>query len=110
MSSTQEEYNGWRNVETWRVQLHLANDEQTAATVGEMLRSFVAGIDPPESCEEWLRKFVTIRALPDAETELDNFEQFASDVVQAALSRVDWKQLADYWTVFDVVEDGGLST
>jgi len=107
MSSTQEEYNGWRNVETWRVQLHLANDEQTAATVGEMIQSFVEGNDPPESCEEWLRKFVTIRALPDAETELDNWGQFSSDVVQAALSRVDWKQLADYWTVFDVVEDGG---
>jgi hypothetical protein len=110
MSSTEEKHNGWANVETWRVQLHLANDEQTAATVGAMIRSFVEGNDPPESCEEWLRKFVTIKALPDAETELDNWGQFSSDVVQAALSRVDWRQLADYWTVVDVVEDGRSPT
>ena len=104
MSTTSEPYNGWANVETWRVQLHLANDEQTATTVGEMIRSFVAGIDPPESCEEWLRTFVTTRVLPDAETELDNWGQFSSDVIQAALSRVDWRQLAGYWSVVDVVK------
>lgn len=90
-------YNGWRNVETWRVQLHLANDEQTAAMVAEVAESYVVCHEPQQAAAEWFRWFVTTRALPDGESRPDNWAQFSADVVQAALSRVDWEQIAAHW-------------
>lgn len=101
-----ETYNGWRNVETWRVQLHLANDEQTAATVAGVLSSFADEPDGQGSFADWLRTFVSTRALTDPEHELDNWGQFASDTLQAALGRVDWEQLAGHWGTIDIREQG----
>lgn len=99
MSTCDETYNGWRNVETWRVQLHLANDEQTArvvaAVAGEFALPWLA--EPVTGMAEWLRTFVTTRVTPDPETDRDNWAQFSCDVVEAALARVDWGQIAGHW-------------
>lgn len=102
--STDTTYNGWRNVETWRVQLHLANDEQTAAAVGRAIRTFAPMDNPPFSCAEWLRGYVEARVVPEVGAVEDTWGQFASDTLEAALDRVDWEQLAGHWLTVDVVE------
>ena len=111
MSTTEEEYNGWRNVETWRVQLHLANDPQTATTICQVAEEFANestggdGLSERDGLAEWLSTFVETRALLDAEamakvaedTGHDNWGQFSNDSMRHALSRVDWVQIADHW-------------
>jgi hypothetical protein len=102
-----ETYNGWSNVETWRVQLHLANDEQTAATVARESGSYVreaAGTDDERfrqylrrKLAGWLRAYVSARVVPEVEAVADTWGQFASDTLEAALGRVDWEQLAGHW-------------
>lgn len=95
--TTDTTYNGWRNVETWRVQLHLANDEQTARVVSGVAREIVPEDDPDESLAGWLREYVTARVVPEPAETAGAFGQFASDTLQAALSRVDWRQIAAHW-------------
>ena len=102
-----EMYNGWRNVETWRVQLHLTNDEQTAAEVARGCSSLAPHVDELEDAEflrhlrrkvaEWLRSYVEARVIPEVGTAEDTWGQFSSDTLAAALARVDWEQLAEHW-------------
>ena len=109
--SDSESYNGWRNVETWRVQLHLTNDEGEAghvrraahAHIGSPLAaSICAEVGEPvpaniegESFADYLRDYVTGQAIEDPCR--DTWVQFRSDVVGAALQRVDWQQIAACW-------------
>jgi len=99
-------YNGWRNVETWRVQLHLANDETTRDIVStEASRRHIANnssdlaffdwLGEEARFGEWLRELVTNYAVEDA-TE-NTWDQFRGDVVSAALARVDWEEIATHW-------------
>jgi hypothetical protein len=102
-----EKYNGWRNVETWRVQLHLTNDEQTAAEVARESSTYASeahGADDPEflrylrrKLAAWLRAYVEARVLPEVGSVEDTWAQFSSDTLAAALERVDWEQVADHW-------------
>jgi hypothetical protein len=97
-----EKYNGWRNVETWRVQLHLTNDEQTAAQVARESRRWAdeEHFLPSEVVEPfhgWLRRYVEARVLPEVGSVEDTWAQFSSDTLAAALERVDWEQVADHW-------------
>ena len=99
-----DSYNGWRNVETWRVQLHLANDETETRTVAGIAFLYVTRFskspDPTghysATFGEWLRGYVSERS---GATSVggSTFEMFARDVVEAALARVDWEQHADHW-------------
>ncbi len=102
---TDTTYNGWRNVETWRVQLHLANDEQESRHVaaiaklyndrkreqGQGLREFL-----PVRLSDWLRDYVKNATGCDA-VGGNTWEMFSRDVVQAALARVDWEAIATHW-------------
>jgi len=97
-----EKCNGWSNRETWRVQLHLANDEQTEPAVRRAIRTFGGADNPPFSCAEWLRAYVEARVLPEVGSVADTWGQFASDTVEAALGRVDWDELAGYWLTIDI--------
>jgi hypothetical protein len=96
------EYNGWRNIETWRVQLHLSNDEDTAERVKEMAMIYGNGFDglfseKPERFVDWLREYVEDRA-GVTDTGGSTFEMLARDTVHAALQRVDWDDIAAVWT------------
>lgn len=94
-------YNGFPNVETWRVQLHLYNDEQTARRVlREASRwgreeHFLPG-ETPQTFDAWLRQYVEDRT-GCTEPGGDTFAMLARDTVQAALARVDWEHLARLW-------------
>jgi hypothetical protein len=99
-----DSYNGWRNVETWRVQLHLANDEHEAEFLATAARQYLgrgrpAVVPPshqPETFREFLPLYLQSKLLPEDPPE-DTWELFKNDTVQAALSAVDWDEIADHW-------------
>ena len=92
-----ETYNGWANVETWRVQLHLANDGQTAAYVSDMTELARSAIEEPiAALADWIRDLVESNVIPVCDS-LENWQMFMTDTLQAALVRVDWRQLAERW-------------
>ena len=112
MSSTPESYNGWRNVETWRVQLHLTSDEKETFValngarwcIGSPLFENVCGdpVDPSPAdaavgMAEYLRDYVTHNLETDDPIPVNTWGMFSSDVVDAALARVDWGQIAAHW-------------
>ena len=97
----EQTYNGFPNVETWRVQLHLSNDEQASRWVARQARRWVGDEHflPGEVAamfEAWLRGCVEHRT-GCMEPGGNTFEMLARDTVQAALARVDWKHLARLW-------------
>lgn len=98
------EYNGWRNVETWRVQLHLANDEHEREMVSDVALCYfkrvvaAPGLDNmPETFAGWLRGYVTERTQPIADPAHDTWAMFTADTVAGALARVDWDSIANHW-------------
>jgi hypothetical protein len=103
-------YNGWRNAETWRAQLHLANDEGEAAhmlnharwQIGSRYFDNSTGEPVPErtpddNMAEYVREHVARQTLPDADPAHDTWAMFKADTVAAALQRVDWESIANHW-------------
>ena len=105
-----ETYNGWANIETWRVQLHITNDEGESHQalnharwcIGSPLFENVCGdpvdkpsADSPDSMAEYLRGYVAYQM--GGEFRPNTWEMFKADVVDAALSRVEWEQIAQHW-------------
>jgi hypothetical protein len=80
-------YNGWRNYETWCVGLWIDNDEGLYHERNDLVREAAArGGDVAEACREWL-----VGLAPDLGASL------WSDLLNAAMSEVDWHELAEHW-------------
>lgn len=115
------EYNGWRNIETWRVQLHLSNDEHEAGHMLNMARWHVGSpfydnfeevseevaelqgdlqrpATPNDSLADYVRKYVTLSASAQlTKRGPETWYVFANDTVDTALERVDWERIAEGW-------------
>jgi hypothetical protein len=81
----EETYEGWTNRETWLVALWLNNEQglqeeamAVCKTDGEMLQ------EAAQSLEDW------VRDLP----EIGATHGFAIDLLNAALARCDWREIA----------------
>jgi hypothetical protein len=86
-------YNGWKNYETWCVNLWLSNDEG----LDEMTRELVASFDEETLVDEIadaLKDFV--EDLPEC-AEVREKASFVSDLLGAALSEVNWYEIATAW-------------
>lgn len=104
-------YNGWKNIETWRVQLHLANDEGEAShmlnharwQIGSGYFDNCTGEPVPartdgDNMAEYMRQYVTLSALAQLTNRYpETWYTFANDTVDAALERVDWDAIANHW-------------
>ena len=76
MQSSNETYNGWSNRETWLVNLWLTNDESIyRETIGMSAND--------------LESFVHILC------ESEKLDGFLSDLIELALVRVNWRELAE---------------
>lgn len=83
-------YNGWSNYETWNVKLWLDNDETTYKTITNMVYR--------NKNKELYVIANKIKAYVEALPDIDNVLQKASvaaDLLNAALSEVDWLEIAE---------------
>ena len=76
-------YNGWSNYETWAVNLWLNNDEGTYHDLRDMARHARSEQDLAGQLKAYVEDL-----MPDLGSTL------ASDLLSAALSEVDWYELA----------------
>ena len=89
-----EERNGWTNVFTWLVFTNLTNDQHTDATLRDAAYAGARiGSHPVASAadavEQWVRQEMEQRA--PWLTAIDGLSQ---DLLGAALSQVDWREIA----------------
>jgi len=83
-----ERYNGWKNYETWNVSLWIDNDQG----LYERAREIVNNNNWKHNCDCWdcMKEFV------EEWIEFDEMEaSCAKDLLGAALSKVDWKEICD---------------
>ena len=82
-----KEYNGWTNYETWNVNLWLGDDDTFRETAQEPEDLYQAGRALKEYTEE-----VAEMIVPDIFKA-----SFVSDMFGAALSEVDWDDIAEHY-------------
>ena len=110
-----ETYNGWKNYETWAVGMFLDGNYDGPGTyyaAVEAVREILEDVDHPTSeywTEEESRRYNVADRLKDLVTEYVNpdyidddhpdpkLHPLVSDILGAALSDVDWYELADAW-------------
>ncbi len=108
-------YNGWKNYETWAVGMYLDGNYDGAGTyytATETVRAAIEDMEHPTSdvwTVEQSRRYAVADALKDMVEEYTNpsmidddhpdpnLHPLVSDLFGAALSSVDWNELADAW-------------
>lgn len=89
------EYNGWTNYPTWAVNLWLQNDEglyrETMEIVDGQHNPDDGGPRFRQNVADALRRYVQEDLTPELGAS------FASDLLNYALSQVDWQEIADAW-------------
>ena len=95
---THKEYNGWHNYETWLVNLWLTNDEGSYDYLQEVTAE-TSGEDRVYRLAERLKEEIT------ESTTLSIYDSsLAGDLLGAALSEVNWYELAEHY-VADYLEE-----
>jgi len=93
-----EKYNGWTNYETWLVGLWLDNEQALYEEIRDMSGRAFRHVD--EDNEE--EKTSTLHNLSDEIKDYvenmipENLPGFVSDLVNSALSEVNWKEIAEH--------------
>jgi hypothetical protein len=107
-----ERYQGWKNYETWAVALWLDNEEESYDESHALAR---AAWDDAEPDETFSRAEVARLALASSIKEwierdnpLEGKNTLYSDLLNAALSEVDWHEIADHY-LDDIAEDAAES-
>lgn len=86
-------YNGWSNYETWNVALWLDNDEGSYLHVREMAKNA-----REDHSGEGLERIALAGAIEEMVKEAapDLDASMYSDLLNAALSEVDWREIAEH--------------
>jgi hypothetical protein len=92
MSDDEKGYNGWKNYETWDVALWIGNDSETDLLAQDMARDAGSVGELAESLKQWQQE-----EMPDLGASV------WSDLLSAALSEVDWYEIAEHY--FDEVHE-----
>lgn len=80
---THKEYNGWTNYETWLVKLWMDNDQGSYNYFQEMARENDNARDLADAIKE------------AHEAMLPDLEGFPADLMNAAMSEVNWREIAE---------------
>jgi hypothetical protein len=83
-----EGYNGWKNYETWLVGLWLDNDERLYHESQRIARRAKDRYEAGQEFKAWIE---------DMSPLADSADLF-TDLINAALSEVDWYEVADHFT------------
>ena len=93
---THQKYNGWHNYETWVVKLWMDNEEPSYRYWREHVEAYIGESD--KSNPDWKHK-AAIELSDDLKTEhesaLPELEGFASDLLAAGFSKVNWYEIAE---------------
>lgn len=89
--SENKSYNGWTNYETWAVALWIDNDQSTQEQAADMARDTRRRREYLHELADQLKSWVTDEMLPDLGASL------AADLLGAAVSEVDWAEIADHY-------------
>ena len=79
-------YNGWKNYETWNVALWIDNEEGSYHERRDMARSARSVGEYARMLQDWVEEMA-----PDLGASM------FSDLLNAALSEVDWDEIAEAW-------------
>ncbi len=93
MTKDEQGYNGWTNYETWCVNLWLNNDQGTYNAVNELVEEFDEDTNVIKIADA-IKSFV--EDLPECSSVREQ-ASFVSDLLGAALSEVDWYEIATTW-------------
>ena len=97
-------YNGWTNYETWAVNLWLTNEEGTYHYCRDLARQAVAEAPECRQVRDWIwaadeaKKFLLSDRLREFVEEMNPLTDGASmftDLLNAAISEVDWHEIAE---------------
>lgn len=77
-------YNGWKNYETWCVSLWIDNEEGSYNQSREMARDSESTIELADALKDWIEE-----SAPEMDASV------WSDLLNAALSEVDWYEIAE---------------
>lgn len=86
-----KQYNGWTNYETWLVKLWMDNDQGSSEYWAEQAENAVADAqgDEPELCK------LADQLKDEHEQALPELSGFAADLMNAAMSEVNWFEIAE---------------
>lgn len=94
-------YNGWNNYETWNVALWIDNEESTYREARDMVREAFDDTDADQEHEERVTEATgpLAKRLEEWVDEMkpDLGASMFSDLLNAALSEVDWYEIAENW-------------
>jgi hypothetical protein len=82
-------YEGWKNYETWATNLWISNEEPTYRHVVALASA--RENDEPYDLSNEIKEFVSDEMMPDLGASL------ASDLLSAAVSEIDWIEIAEHW-------------
>ena len=87
MATEDKTYNGWHNYETWVTALWIDNEPDTY----EQRCAFARQASSAGALAEQIKNWVTDDMMPNLSASL------AADLLGAALSEVDWYEIAENW-------------
>lgn len=91
---TTTDYNGWTNYETWCVNLWLSNDEPLYRCTADMAAIYAA--DEAHVFADVLAEFIDDVAEQTCTGSREG-ASFVVDLLSAALSEVNWHEIAEHW-------------
>jgi len=95
-------YNGWTNYETWLCALWWDNDQGLYSMRGEQAEELVRDHSPLDENDGygrmeaeiafagWIEDFTKENLLPE-------IEGFAADLLNSAVSEINWREIAENW-------------
>ncbi len=92
-----KEYNGWTNYETWVVALWMDNERGTH-DYWLSVAAEISSDNSPEFIQDRTQQRITLseRLKDEHEESLPEVEGFAADLLNAAMSEVDWFEIAEH--------------
>lgn len=93
------DYNGWTNYETWLINLHLSNEQGSYLHWTERAAEVLAdGVETATGTREQNASYALAAEMKgEFEENVPEVLPVWSDLINAALSEVNWFEIAEHW-------------